>query len=45
MLTTTIYWQQGSESFLAQLDSGQDGPDVIWNMEMRQRLLDGVSRE
>ena len=45
MLTITIYWQQGPESFLAQLDSEQDGPDVIWNLEMRQRLLDHLTSE
>ena len=45
MLTTTIYWEQGPESFLAQLDSEQDGPDVIWNLKMRQSLLDHLTFE
>lgn len=45
MLTTTICWQQGPESFLAQLDSEQDGPEVIWNLEMKQRLLDHLTSE
>lgn len=45
VLTTMICWLQGSEAFLAQLDTEQDGPEVIWNLEMRQRLLDHLTSE
>lgn len=45
MVTTMICLLQGPESFLAQLDSEQDGPEVIWNLEMRQRLLDHLFSE
>lgn len=45
VLTTSTWWSQGPESFLAQLDSEQDGPEVIWNLEMRQRLLDHLTSE
>ena len=36
---------QGPESFMALLDSQQDAPEVIWNTEMRQRLLDHLTSE
>jgi len=45
VLTTIICFVQGPESFLSQLDSEQDGPEVIWNMEMRQLLLDHLTSE
>jgi len=45
VLTTMICLLQGPESFLAQLDSEQDGPEVIWNLEMRQLLLDHLTSE
>lgn len=45
MLIYGIWWQQGPESFSAHLDSEQDGPEVIWNSDMRQRLLDYLTSE
>lgn len=36
---------EGPESFSAHLDSEQDGPEVIWNSDMRQRLLDYLTSE
>lgn len=39
------YVSQGPEAFLAQLDSEQDAPEVIWNVEMRNRLLGHLTTE
>ncbi|XP_024368115.1 uncharacterized protein [Physcomitrium patens] len=36
---------EGPESFSAYLDSEQNGPEIVWNLEMRQRLLDHLTSE
>lgn len=38
-------YSQGPEAFLSQLDSEQDAPEVIWNVEMRNRLLGHLTTE
>ncbi|KAH9562610.1 hypothetical protein CY35_05G081400 [Sphagnum magellanicum] len=36
---------EGPDTFMALLDSEQNGPEVIWNTEMRKRLLDHLTTE
>jgi DnaJ family protein C protein 13 len=36
---------QGPDSFMALLDSEQNAPEVIWNLEMRKQLLDHLTTE
>ncbi|KAH9554372.1 hypothetical protein CY35_08G060500 [Sphagnum magellanicum] len=36
---------EGPDSFMALLDSEQNAPEVIWNLEMRKQLLDHLTTE
>lgn len=40
-----VWCKQGADSFAAVVAKEHDEPDIIWNMDMRQRLLDHLTSE